>query len=300
MDNRTHRRSNRVILPDFGLADQIGIALAVFVGTYLIVAALRFSFPDSETFLFVYIPVIGGTAYLGGRRAGLVLAFLAIASAGYYRFAPAFDLTLGNLLSFGLFALVAFLTALGPARLRDIEREAEKADQRLMLLADASALLGEAFEHETSLKHVAHLTVPGFADWCVVELVDDDATRIVALAHADSAKGSVLEELYRSYPRAEGVPGDARQIVRNRQAELVNEVSNSAREATAQDPQHLSLLGALGTKTILRVPIRHNDEIDGVMAFGRGNSRAWFDPADQLFAEDLGRRCGVAVALGRA
>jgi len=193
MDNKAHRRSHRVVLPDFGLADQLGIALAVFVGTYLIVAALRFSFPDSETFLFVYVPVIGGTAYLGGRRAGLVLAFLAIASAGYYRFAPAFDLTPGNLLSFGLSGLVAFLTALGPARLRDIEREAEKADQRLMLLADASALLGEAFEHETSLKHVAHLTVPGFADWCVVELVDEDATRIVALAHADSAKGSVLE-----------------------------------------------------------------------------------------------------------
>ena len=300
MENKSRRRSDRMVLPVFGLAAEYAIALGLFAGTSLIVAALRFSFPGSETFLFVYVPVIGGTAYVGGRRASLALAFLAVASTGYYRFATAFDLTPGNLLSIGLFALVAVLTALAPARLRDIERKAEKADEHLMLLADASALLGEAFEHETSLKHVAHLTVPRFADWCAAELVEDDATRVVALAHADSAKGSVLEELYRSYPRAPGVPGDARQVVRNRQPELVNEISNSAGEATAQDPQHLSLLGALGTRTILRVPIRHNEEIDGVLAFGRGYSRPRFDSADQMFAEDLGRRCGVAVALGRA
>lgn len=293
MDSKAHRTSRRIVLPDFGLADQIGIALVVFTGTTLIVAALRFTFPDSETFLFVYVPVIGGTAYLGGRRAGLILAFLALASAGYHRFASAFDLTTGNLLGLALFALVVFLTALGPARLRDIEREAEKADRRLLMLADASALLGEGFEHEMSLKHVARRTVPGFADWSVVELVEDDVIKVIALAHADSGKENVLEELYRSYPSAQSVPGDARQIVRSRQTELV-------RDPTAQDPQHLSLLGALGTRTVLRVPIRHNEEIDGVIAFGRGNSRPWFDPGDQLFAEDLGRRCGVAVALGRA
>ncbi|HET6947105.1 MAG TPA: SpoIIE family protein phosphatase [bacterium] len=300
MENRSRRRSDRIVLPAFGLAAELVIALAVFAGTSLIVSALRFSFPDSETFLFIYVPVVGAAAYVGGRRSGLVLAFLAIGSTGYYRFTPALDLTPGNLLSVGLFALVAVLTALAPARLRDIERKAEKADEHLMLLADASALLGEGFEHETSLKHVVDLTVPRFADWCVVELVEDDAARVVALAHADAARGSVLEELYRSHPRAPGVPGDARQIVRTRQAELVSEISNSPGEATAQDPQHLSLLGALGTRTILRAPVRHNEEIDGVLAFGRGYSRPRFDPADQLFAEDLGRRCGVAVALGRA
>lgn len=300
MENHTRRRSDRIVLPVFGLLAEVAIAVGVFAGTALIVAALRSSVPDSEAFLFVHVPVIGATAYVGGRRAGLVLAFLAIASTGYYRFGPAVDLTPANLLTLGLFALVAFLTAVGTARLRDIERKSERAERHLILQADASALLGKAFEHEASLKHVAHLTVPRFADWCVVELAEGDATNVVALVHADAAKESVLEKLYLSFPRAPGVPGDPRQIVRDRQIELVNEISNAAWEAMAQDPQHLSLLGALGTRAVLRVPIRHNDEADGVLAFGRGYARPRFDPADRLLAEDLGRRCGVAVALGRA
>src|SRR3989304_9203990 len=107
MENKSRRRSDRMVLPVFGLAAEYAIALGLFAGTSLIVAAVRFSFPGAETFLFVYVPVIGGTAYVGGRRASLALAFLAVASTGYYRFATAFDITPGKPLSLGLVRLVA-------------------------------------------------------------------------------------------------------------------------------------------------------------------------------------------------
>lgn len=301
MKNKTGRR-NRIVLSDFSLSAQFAIALGASGAISLIVVGLRSSFQDPPTFSFIYVPVIGATAYFVGRTAGLVVGLLSIVSARYFLFAPAysFHLTPGNLLIMGLFTLVALLTALGPARLREFEREAEKGDQRLMLLAEASAVLGATLKHETSLTDVAHMMVPAFADWCVVELVEGNAIHFAAIVHADPAKVSMLEELHRSYPGARGLPGDYPQIIRNGRAELIPEILNSTREASAQDPRHLSLLGAVGTRTILRVPIRHDQQIDGVITFGRGNSGPRFDPADQVFAEDLGRRCGVALALGRA
>ncbi|HEY3248833.1 MAG TPA: SpoIIE family protein phosphatase [bacterium] len=277
------RRRGTIVLPDFGVWAQLAITLAGFTGILLIGAVLRLSFPGPEIFLFIYLPVVGGMAYFVGRAAGLATALLAIGAAAYFLFAPAgaFDLP-SYLITVGLFALMVLLTALAPAHLRDREREAERGDQRLWLLADASAMLGATLKYDTSLKDVARAVVPGFADWCIVELVggSSGATHLVAIAHADPAKVGMLGEIHR--------------------AELLREGSDSAREAFVSDPRHLSLLRAVGTKAVLRVPFRHNHQIDGVITFGRGNAAPRFDLADQVFAEDLGRRCGMSIALGRA
>jgi hypothetical protein len=279
MRNKSRHRGT-IVLSNFGMWAQFAIALAGLIGIALIGGALRFSFPGPATFLFIYVPVVGAMAYFVGRTAGLAAALLSIVSAGYYLFVStgSFDLT-QKLFTVGLFALVVLFTALAPAHLRDLEREAERGDQRLWLLADASAILGATPKYATSLTDVARAVVPGFADWCVVELVEDGATHVVAVAHADPAKVGMLQT--------------------HAGAGLLREISNPPGDASVSDPRHLSLLRAVETKAVLRVPLRHNHQIDGVITFGRNNPAPRFGLADQVFAEDLGRRCGISIALGR-
>jgi len=278
------RRRGTIVLHDFGVWAQFAIALAGFIGISLLAGALRFTSPGAATFLFIHVPVVGGMAYFVGRTAGVAAALLSIVSAGYFLLvlAGAFGITPGSLFTMGLFALAVLLAALVPAHLRDLEREAERGDQRLWMLADTSAMLGATLKYETSLADVARAVVPGFADWCVVELVEGSsgATHVVATAHADPAKVGMLEEAHR--------------------AELLREGSHAAQEAFVSDPRHLSLLRAVGTTAVLRVPFRSDHQVQGIITVGRGNSAPRFDLADQVFAEDLGRRCGISVALGRA
>ncbi|MDP9328011.1 MAG: PAS domain-containing protein, partial [Actinomycetota bacterium] len=76
--------------------------------------------------------------------------------------------------------------ALARARAYDAEQEAVA---RVRLLSEASEMLGSSLDYEETIARVAKAAVPGFADWCSVELLDADGQlRSLAVAHTDPAK----------------------------------------------------------------------------------------------------------------
>ena len=79
---------------------------------------------------------------------------------------------------------------------------AEAAGRRLAFLADASAALA-SLDYETTLQRVAQLAVPSFADYVMIDLLDEggDIQR-VAYAHVDPAKAPLLQQTARFYPSA--------------------------------------------------------------------------------------------------
>lgn len=300
--NKNTRRRTGIVLPDLSVPVQLAIALGASGGMLLIVAALRISFPDPVGLLFIYLPVIAAAAYFGGAAAGLATTLLSIVSAELLLFAPSFSFGLArkDLIVMPLFSFVALITVLAVIRLRAIELKVGRAEGRLWLLSEASAALGVTFEYETSLTDVAHMMVPAFADWCILELVEDNTVRSVAIIHTDPGKVNTLEELWRSHPGSTEFPDDYAKVIQSGQVELVPEISHSTGEASAQDSWLRSLRQAIGTKTTLRVPIVDNDRVFGAITVGRGDTKLQFDHADHIFAEALGHRCAVAIALGRS
>ncbi|MGH2943957.1 MAG: PAS domain-containing protein, partial [Solirubrobacteraceae bacterium] len=60
------------------------------------------------------------------------------------------------------------------------------AELRSRFLAEASRVLGSSLDYEQTLRSVAWAAVPGLADWCGVDLVDEQGARErVAAAHPD-------------------------------------------------------------------------------------------------------------------
>lgn len=78
-------------------------------------------------------------------------------------------------------------------------------------LAEASSRLATSIDYAETLKAVAQALVPELADWCAVDVVEDGARRLLAFAHADSAKVQMAAEFRTKYPPAavaeRGVPG---------------------------------------------------------------------------------------------
>ena len=92
--------------------------------------------------------------------------------------------------------------------------ERKRTENTLRFLADASAALAVVVDYESTLRRVAHLAVPFFADWCPVDLADGaGSTRRLAVAHVDPSKvnlartGSSLSA--RSQCGARCTPGSA-------------------------------------------------------------------------------------------
>ena len=79
--------------------------------------------------------------------------------------------------------------------------ERRRTELRNAFLADASAALASSLDYEQTLRNVAELAVPGIADWCAVDLVDDDGDRrTVAVAHVDRERLALAEALRRYVP----------------------------------------------------------------------------------------------------
>src|SRR5439155_21200888 len=88
--------------------------------------------------------------------------------------------------------------AIGTARL--YEAQHRLAEDR-KFIADASVSLASSLDYETTLANLARLAVPEFADWCAIDMVQEDGSiRRLTVAHVDPAKVQWANELAAKYP----------------------------------------------------------------------------------------------------
>jgi GAF domain-containing protein len=186
--------------------------------------------------------------------------------------------------------------------------EPKRSESTLRFLADACAVLGSGgsgAEWEGALERIARVAVPQYADWCLIDVLEEDArvARTVAGAHADASKGPWVEEIRRHYPPAVGdaEPTEVRaKALRSGEPEIVPVVSAAWVSASARDARHLKLLHNLGPRSVLCVPLKAAGRVLGVITFVSSGEQRRYTGADLVFATDLARRVAEFVARARA
>ena len=182
---------------------------------------------------------------------------------------------------------------------RDITQR-KHTEQSLRFLAEASRSLATLSDYRSTLKRVAQLAVPGYADWCAVHVLDEhgELSRLT-IAHADHGRIELAEELYRRYPSTADDPHGPSRVVRTREPELVEEIPDELLQESARDVEHLEILRRLGLKSYLCVPLMMNERVIGTLTFVSGESGRRYGPADLEMAEDLAHRASIAIENAR-
>jgi PAS domain S-box-containing protein len=72
--------------------------------------------------------------------------------------------------------------------------------ERYRFLAEASQELSSSLDYQQTLQRVAGLAVPGLADYCMVDLLEEGKIHPVAHAHVDPMKDALLVEKRRRFP----------------------------------------------------------------------------------------------------
>jgi len=180
-------------------------------------------------------------------------------------------------------------------------QEAEAARQRVAFLAEASARLAGSLDVEATLRTVADLAVPALADWCFLEVREDDGTiRPVAVVHRDPAKVALAYDALRRYPVDPAAAFGTGHVLRTGQPELAPDIPDEVLAATAQDAEHLALVRAIGFRSSLSVPLAAPDGRPvAVLSLVSGESGRRFGPADLAIAEEVARRAAAALASAR-
>jgi signal transduction histidine kinase/CHASE1-domain containing sensor protein len=214
----------------------------------------------------------------------------------YVTWMPAGGIALGVLL---------FAMSLGQVRARnEAERIAEELRQnqaRERLLAQAGLELSSSLDYSLTLTKVAHLAVPEFADWCAVDLLDEETGNIerLATAHPESEKIDWADRLRSRYPIDPDARHGVAEALRTRQPQLYETITDEDLVRVSRDPEHLESLRRIGLSSAMVLPIVARGRVLGAISFVYADSGRRYGPEDVQFAEVLAARAAVAIDNAR-
>ncbi|WP_368670926.1 PAS domain S-box protein [Myxococcus sp. AM010] len=186
------------------------------------------------------------------------------------------------------------------AQVQDIS-ERKQLEQALRFLAEAGPQLARFLEPRATLATVTRLAVPALADWCVVDLLDDNGqlTAVECLA-ASPEKSRLLHELLTTYPHDPSRQGDiVAGVLRTGRPVLLPPSPARAFEAAAEDDRHLELLRRLAPVSGLVVPLRARERVLGAIILWTSESGRHYGARDLALAEELASRAALAIDNAR-
>lgn len=174
----------------------------------------------------------------------------------------------------------------------------EKEKQRSQFLAEASRLLNSSLDYEKTLASVARVAVPQIADWCAIDLLQEDGIlRRVAVHHIDPAKIEMAHDLIRRYPPHP--ESGVYQVIKAKMSGFISEITEAVLNAEQRDEEHGKMLRAIGMRSAIAAPLIARERTLGVITFVMAESDRRFSQSDVPFVEDLARRAAIAVDNAR-
>lgn len=173
---------------------------------------------------------------------------------------------------------------------------AEFAEGRAKLLAEASALLDASLDFEGTLRTAARVAVPRLADWCAIDLPEDEQCfRRMAIAHVDPSKEEHRRALERSYEADRNVWQGAFKVIRTGQAEVIEEITQNSLRAVAPSADAVTSIAELGLKSYMCLPLKARGRTIGAITFAWASSQRKYTPADLGLADDIAHRAALAI-----
>ncbi|HET7479645.1 MAG TPA: PAS domain S-box protein [Rubrobacteraceae bacterium] len=264
---------------------------------------------NESPFLLFFTAIVLG-ALVGGLGAGLVATALSALASDFFLLTPYHSLWIddpGRLLALGIFVaegvlICAIVEAMYSARRRaEAALDSQKENQvALRFLAEASEALSSSLDYHATLASVARLSVPRLADWCAVDMIEEDGSlERLAVIHEDPEKIALALEMQERYPPDPDAPYGLPQVLRTGEPELVPEITEALIEESVSDEEQRVLVRELGLASYMVVPLVARETPLGAITFVYAESDRHYEQSDLELAVDLARRAALAVDNAR-
>jgi signal transduction histidine kinase len=178
--------------------------------------------------------------------------------------------------------------------------EAENNAEKIAFLAEASSVLASSLDYHTNLMSVAKLAVKRLADWCAVDVVDDDrGFHRVALVHRDPSRMQWARDFQARFKEKAAAPHGVAHVMRTGKAKIYTDIPDSMLIALAQDAEHFKILQELGLASAMVVPLVARERTLGAITFASENPAKRYTQEDLSFAEELARRAALGIDNAR-
>jgi len=167
------------------------------------------------------------------------------------------------------------------------------------LLAETSQVLAKDLDYQTRLISLANLLVPRLADWCAIDLLDENKKlQRIAVAHPDPQMVEWAYELYELNPPDPNAPRGAYQVIRSNQTEYIPVITDEMIEAV-ESAESRELVRKLKLASIIIVPLFARGNALGTLSLVWAESDHYYTAEDLALTEELGRRAALALDNAR-
>ena len=178
--------------------------------------------------------------------------------------------------------------------------ERKRAQDAQRFLAEAGATLSSSLDYRATLAGVARLSVPQLADWCTVDILEEEGSlERLAVAHQDPEKVALARRLQDRCPPDPDASHGVGRALRTGRPELISEISGSLLAEAIHDAEHREIVRNLGLKSYIIVPLVARGRTLGAITLVSAESGRRYGPADLELAEELARRAALAVDNAR-
>jgi PAS domain-containing protein len=177
-------------------------------------------------------------------------------------------------------------------------QQPDPARERFAFLAEAGSVLTASLDYDETLANLAYLVVPRLADWCFLDVLEEDGTlQHLVVAHHNSELVQLLADLRRRYPPAAITFDPVPLVLRTGQPVPVPEITDELLAAlnTGGAEEVLATARQLSFRSGICVPLTVRDQIVGALSLVVSESDRRYDRDDLALAEDLARRAGLAI-----
>jgi signal transduction histidine kinase/NO-binding membrane sensor protein with MHYT domain len=279
------------------VAASVVIALAASIAALWLAFRLREeSIQHTWSRRKILAAVVMGSAIAGVHYTGTAAAHFELLPTDAAAYQPGVEITELGATAIGLAALLGLgLTVVGS--LVDMERR--RAQRLFELLAEASSRMGRSLQPTAILDEFVTVLVPERADFCYVELKEDDpgSLRVRAVARVGR---TFLEPhaLMSNRVRSTGEGDLVDRVIRTGCALTVPDLSPEGLADITADGKTRRALARAGVRSCLAVPVHIRGEVTGaVVAMARQPRR--FGAGDLALFEDLAARLANALENAR-
>ena len=177
---------------------------------------------------------------------------------------------------------------------------AEEQRRRADFLAEAGSILSRTLDFDETLKSLATLAVPEFADWCTIDILEssESFTRRAAL-HADPEKNALLRTFTERYIERSRQAHPLMRALFKSEAIFMSSVTETYLETVSTDQPYREMLRTLGLSSAIAVPLAARGRPLGAMTFVRGSNQPPFSQDDFALTQQLAQRAALAADNAR-
>src|SRR5215203_1926722 len=174
--------------------------------------------------------------------------------------------------------------------------ERKHTDDVLRFLAESGATLSTSLDYRDTLANVARLAVPTLADWCAIDVMEEDGTvERLAVEHSDPEKVTLAYELQERYPSDPETPRGVGKVLKTGEPDMMAEIPEELLDQVAMNVEHRTIMRELGLRSYMVVPMVARGRSHGAITLVSAESGRRYEETDLRLAEELARRAALAV-----